>query len=54
METLEATTLMNDTTVLPEEVIHGFVGHLRGPLIRPGGDGYDDARAIPLSSQGAG
>jgi hypothetical protein len=46
MDTLQATTLGKDATLLREETLHAFAEHLRGPLITPGDDTYDGARAL--------
>src|SRR5262245_15135009 len=35
-----------DATTLDDQVILGFKSRMRGPLLRPGDDGYDTVRAI--------
>lgn len=46
MSSMQATTLTNGQTVLDSETIQSFAERLRGPLLRPGDEGYDDARTV--------
>ena len=46
METLQATTLTNDQTVLDEENVLHFSERLRGSFLKPGDSGYDEARTV--------
>ena len=41
-----ATRESNGTVSLDEDTIAGFSGGLRGPCLRPGDPGYDEARII--------
>ena len=46
MADLRITTTRGTDTVLDEATVQGFKTSLRGPLLRPGDDGYDEARTI--------
>src|SRR5262245_21200370 len=46
MSALQATTLTGECTVLEEAKVEGFQTRLRGKLLGPGADGYDDARKV--------
>ncbi len=46
METLRAATATNRSTFLDENTLQPFGERLRGPLLRPGDDGYDAARQV--------
>ena len=46
MADLRMTTTRGTDTVLDEATVQGFKTGLRGPLLRPGDDGYDEARTI--------
>ncbi|NBB85071.1 MAG: FAD-binding protein [Bacteroidetes bacterium] len=46
MTALEATTLTNGQAVLEAETAHDFEERLRGSLLHPGDEGYDDARTV--------
>src|SRR3954451_815891 len=39
-------TVQTVDAALDEEAIQGFVAGVRGPVLRPGDPGYDDARAL--------
>jgi len=46
MAALQATAITGEQTLLEEEEVKKFQTRLRGRLLRPGDDGYDDARKI--------
>jgi FAD/FMN-containing dehydrogenase len=46
METLEATTRTNGQTALPEDAVQSFAERLRGPLLTPADDAYDETRRV--------
>src|SRR6266568_9561189 len=46
MTELHVTTTSGTTIVLDEATVQGFKTSLRGPLLRPGDIGYDDARRV--------
>ncbi len=46
MSDIRATTTTGGETVLREAAVEEFKSKLRGELLRPGDDGYDEARAI--------
>jgi hypothetical protein len=46
MKTLQATTMTGGTTALSGETLRSFAERLRGSLLRPGDDGYDQARLV--------
>lgn len=46
MSDLQATTITGERTVLDEAEVKEFQTRLRGKLLRPSGDGYDDARKV--------
>ncbi len=46
MQNLQARTKNGGTATLKPAVIEEFKTKLRGPLLRPGDDSYDDARKI--------
>ena len=46
MSVLQATTITGERTVLEEAEVKEFQTRLRGKLLRPGDDGYDDARKV--------
>ena len=46
MSALQAIMITGECTVLEEAVVKEFQTRLRGKLLRPGDDGYDDARKV--------
>ena len=46
MADLRITTTRGTDTVLDETTVQGFQTSVRGPLLRPGDEGYDEARTI--------
>src|SRR5437867_5961954 len=46
MTDLRVTTTRGTDTVLDEATVQGFQTSLRGPLLRPGDEGYDEARQV--------
>ena len=46
MTELQVATTSGTSMVLDEAMVHGFKTSLRGPLLRPGDAGYDDARHV--------
>ena len=46
MTELHVTTTSGTTMALDEATVQGFETSLRGPLLRPGDVGYDDARHV--------
>ena len=46
MTALQVTTTSGTSTVLDEATVQEFKTNLRGPLLRPGDAGYDDARHV--------
>lgn len=46
MASLQAATHTNNRAVLKEETTRDFAERLRGPLLYPGDEGYDDARSV--------
>ena len=46
MTDLRVTTTRGTDIVLDEATVQGFQTSLRGPLLRPGDEGYDEARKI--------
>jgi FAD/FMN-containing dehydrogenase len=43
---MEGKTMLNELTTLSAEAVREFQSRLQGHLIRPGDDGYDEARAV--------
>ena len=48
MEDLRIITTSGIDTVLDEATVQGFKTSVRGPLLRPGDAGYDEARTVNL------
>jgi hypothetical protein len=46
MSDLQATTSTGERTILKEAEVKAFQTRLRGKLLRPSDDGYDDARKV--------
>ena len=46
MTDLRVTTTRGTDIVLNETIVQGFQTSLRGPLLRPGDAGYDEARTV--------
>src|SRR5712691_11848727 len=46
MADLRITTARGSDTVLDEATVQGFKTRVRGPLLRPGDAGYDEARKV--------
>ena len=46
MTELQVTTTSGTSLVLDAATVQGFKTSLRGPLLRPGDAGYDDARKV--------
>ena len=46
MEDLRIITTRGTDTVLDEATVQGFKTSVRGPLLRPGDAGYDEARTV--------
>ncbi len=46
MVDLQVVTSTGTDTLLPEQAVEGFSARLRGRLVLPGDDGYDEARTV--------
>jgi FAD/FMN-containing dehydrogenase len=46
MSVLQATAITGECTILEEGKVKEFQARLRGKLLKPGDDGYDDARKV--------
>src|SRR5712691_12083856 len=46
MTDLQVITTIGTSIVLDEATVQGFKSSLRGPLLRPGDEGYDEARKV--------
>ncbi len=49
MTDLRVTTIDGTDAILEEAAVHDFAAGLRGPLLRPGEGGYDEARKSPAT-----
>jgi len=46
MTDLRIATSAGTDAILEEAAVHDFAASLRGPLLRPGDNGYDEARKV--------
>lgn len=46
MDGVSVQTLTGKCVQLPESIMQTWQGHLRGPVLRPGDEGYDDVRRV--------